>query len=47
MPLTHFIYGYMALEYGKGPLRSQLMPHGLLSLISSKGSFICTITQRG
>ena len=35
----HFIYGYTALEYGKGPLSKQgdlLLSHGLFFPISSK-----------
>ena len=40
---THFIYGYMVLDSNRGNL---LLPlHGLLFLISSKGSFIYNIPQ--
>ena len=46
-----FIYGYMVLDHlvkdhsdtERGNL---LLPHGLLFLISSQGSFICTIPDR-
>ena len=42
---THFIYGYMASDMVKDHSDSkrgnQLLPHGLLFLIISKGSFIC------
>ena len=43
---THFIYGYMGsdTDSDRGNL---LPPHGLLFLINSKGSFICTIPQTG
>ena len=47
---THFIYGYMASNMVKDHLDSEkenlLPPHGLLFLISSKGSFICIIPDR-
>ena len=46
---THFIYGYLSMAYGKGPLSEKGNPllslHGLVVLINSKGSFICTISQ--
>ena len=47
---THFIYGYMASYMVKDHSARQgnpLLLHGLLFLISSKGSFICTIPQKG
>ena len=49
MPSTHFIYGYMASNRVKDHIDSEkgnpLLPlHGLLFMINSKGSFICTIT---
>ena len=44
---THFIYGYMASDMVKDHSDSErgnpLSPHGLLFLINSKGSFICTV----
>ena len=40
MHLTHFIYGYMVKDHSDSLT-------GLLFLISSKGSFICTIPQTG
>ena len=44
--LNTFSYGYMALDMVKDHSDSKrgnpLSPHGLLFLISSKGSFICT-----
>ena len=43
MHSTHFIYGYMASD----SKRENLMPlHGLLFLISSKGSFVYHPTDR-
>ena len=46
---THFIYVYMASDMVKDHSDSErgnlLPPHGLLFLISSKCSFICTIPQ--
>ena len=49
---THFIYGYMAshiimVKDHSDSKRGNLLPHGLLFLISSKGSFIGTIPQTG
>ena len=48
---THFIYGYMASDMVKHHSDSEkgnpLPPHRLLLSINSKGSFICTIPQRG
>ena len=48
---THFIYSYMVSDMVKDHSDSErgnlLLPHGLLFLISSKGSFICTIPQTG
>ena len=51
MHSTHFIYGYMALDMEKDHSYSKrgnlLLPLlWLLLLISSKGSFICTIPDR-
>ena len=48
---THFIYGYMVLDIWKRTTqivreKNLLPPHGLLFLISSKSSFICTIPDR-
>ena len=48
---THSIYGYMVSNMVKDHSDSErgnlLLLHGLLFLISSKGSFICTIPQKG
>ena len=44
MHSTHFVYNYMASDSEKG---NPLPPHRLLLLINSKGSFICTIPQKG
>ena len=49
---THFIYGYMVVgnmvkNHSDSERGNPLPPHELLFLISSKGSFICTIPQRG
>ena len=48
---THFIYGYIASDMVKDHSDSErgnpLPPHGLLFLISNKGSFICTVPQTG
>ena len=48
---THFIYGYMVSDMVKDHSDSvkgnPLLPHRLLFLINSKGSFICTIPQTG
>ena len=48
---THSIYGYMVSNMVKDHSDSErgnlLLLHGLLFLISSKGSFICTISQKG
>ena len=43
----NFIYGYMSSGYSDSERRNPLPPHGLLFLISSKGSFISTIPQTG
>ena len=44
---THFMYGYMMSDMVKDHSdseRENLLPlHGLLFLISSKGSFICIV----
>ena len=49
MHSTHFIYGYVALLYGKGPFRKQERKPAITLnvhvLISIKGIFICTIQQ--
>ena len=37
----------MVKDHSDGERGNQLPPHGLLVLISSKGSFICTIPQTG
>ena len=48
---THFIYGYMASDiimvknHSHSERENPLPPHGLLFPISSKDSFICTISQ--
>ena len=39
--------GYMVKDYSDSERGNPLAPHGLLFLISSKGSFICTIPQTG
>ena len=51
---THFIYGYMVSDiiimvkdHSDSERGNPLPPHGLLFPISSKGSIICIITQRG
>ena len=46
---THFIYGYLASDiymvkdHSDSERGNPVPPHGLLFLISSKGSFICII----
>ena len=52
MHSTHFIYSYMASDMVKDhsdiDRGNLLLPlHGLLFVISSKGSFICIIPQTG
>ena len=51
MHSTHFIYAYMASDmvkdYSDSKRGNPLSPHGLLFSISSKGSFICTISETG
>ena len=37
----------MVKDHSDSERENQLLPHGLLFLISSKGSFICTIPQTG
>ena len=45
---THFIYGYMVKDHSDSERGNQLLSlHGLLFLISSKGSFMCTIPKTG
>ena len=49
---THFILrlygvGHMIKGHSDSERGNPLPPHGLLFLISSKGSFICTIPQTG
>ena len=47
---THFKMVIWCQTYGIGPLSKRgnmLLPHRLLFLINSKGSFICTIPQTG
>ena len=39
--------GHMVKDHSDNERGNPLQPHGLLFLISSKGSFICTIPQRG
>ena len=45
MHSTHFIYSYMVKDHTDSERGNLLPPHGLLSPISSKGSFICIIPQ--
>ena len=42
---SHFIYGYMVKDHSDSERVNLLPPHGLLFLISSKGSFTCTIPR--
>ena len=45
---THLLYGYMMLDHSDSEGGNPVLPsHGLLFLISSKGSFICTTSQTG
>ena len=50
---THFMYGYnygvghMIKDHSESEIGNLLPPHGLLFLINSKDSFICTIPQTG
>ena len=50
---THFIYGYMdgtrhmVKDHSDSERGNTLLPHGLLFLISSNDSFMCTIPQTG
>ena len=47
MHSTHFIYGYVMSDHSDSERGNPLMPlHEILFLISSKGSFICTIPDR-
>ena len=39
--------GHMVKDHSDSKRGNPLSPHGLLFLISSKGSFICTIPQIG
>ena len=39
--------GYMVKDHSDSERGNPLPPHGLLFPINSKGSFICTIPQRG
>ena len=39
--------GYMVKDYSDSERGNPLPPHGLLFLISSKGSFICIIPETG
>ena len=43
------LYGieHMVKDHSDSERGNLLLPHGLLILISSKGSFICTIPQTG
>ena len=43
------LYGvrHMVKDHSDSEIENPLPPHGLLFPISSKGSFICTIPQRG
>ena len=52
MHSTHFIYGiygirHMVKDHSDSEKGNPLPPHRLFFPINSKGSFICTITQRG
>ena len=48
MHSIHFIYGYMVKDHSDSERGNQLLLlHGLLFLISSKGSFICINPQTG
>ena len=47
MHSTHFIYGYMVKDHSDSERGNQQPQHELFFLISSKGSFICTIRQTG
>ena len=44
-----WLYGisYMVKDHSDSERGNPMSPHGLLFLISSKGSFICTIPQTG
>ena len=44
-----WLYGvrYMVKDHSDSERGNPLPPHGLLFLINSKGSFICTIPQTG
>ena len=44
---AHFIKGYMVKDRTYSERENLLPPHGLLFPISSKGSFICIISQTG
>ena len=48
---TFYLWSYgithMVKDHSDSKRGNQLLPHGLLFLISSKGSFICIITQMG
>ena len=39
--------GHMVEDHSDSERENPLLPHGLLFLINSKGSFICTIRQTG
>ena len=39
--------GHMVKDHSDSERGNSLLPHGLLFLINSKGSFICTIPQTG
>ena len=39
--------GHMVKDHSDSVRGNPLLPHGLLFLINSKGSFICTIPQTG
>ena len=45
--LEPFIFGHLVKDHSDSEKGNPLPPCGLLFLISSKGSFICTIPQTG
>ena len=45
--LRLYVVGHMVKDHSDSERGNPLLPHGLLFLISSKGSFICTIPQTG
>ena len=45
--LRLYVVGHMVKDLSDSEKGNPLLPHGLLVPISSKGSFICTISQTG